>query len=680
MATETRQPQSGKSPVVAAGDASQAAAPAGTAAATPDVVAARWVQPLRLHLSIVIVLLLIGISVPLMALTYEQGRRMALANAEQQMAQLSQQTIDRYRSLFGDGYSTVTVASVLTPLLTAPPQDLKANTDYLIKTLEGSPYMDGAYVGYPDGSFLHAVAVTRNPKWIEAADMPADTVFAVRTIEQQETGPVLTWRFLDRNNVTIAERSTDKVTYDPRRRPWYRAASKAGEPVSVGPYVTATTGSLALTLAAPMAGDGGVVVGVDLLLETLSRVLADGAVSTNARGFVFDREKKLIVHSDEATMNGILEGFAGVSKAGSQPPPVDQALDAIKEELRVIAENQDRTARFQVAGEPYLARISPVGFSDLLKGNTIVIAAPLSDFVGPSERLLRKNLIVTGIVLLAGILVALLVARLISRALLGLSEDARQIGNLDFDAPPAPNSWIAEINTLSRALAAAREAIRTFALYVPREVVRTIVASGQAKAGQAARQDVTVLFTDIRDFTTISEQHSPEEVVGMLSVYFDTMNPIVERHNGAIIQYLGDSIYAMWNAPLADPAHVDDACRCALELKAAIDELNLRCRREGRPELVTRFGVHTGEAVVGSVGAQARRQYTAMGDTVNVASRLEGMNKQYGTTILVSDAVRGKSGGGFTFRSLGVAQAKGRAAGIEIFELVGETNGTAPGA
>ncbi|MEQ1952242.1 adenylate/guanylate cyclase domain-containing protein [Mesorhizobium yinganensis] len=630
-----------------------------------------WVRPLRLHLSIVIILLLIGISAPLMGLTYEQGRRMALATAEERMNQLSQHTIDRYRSLFGDGYSTVTVASVLKPLLSPPSVDLEAKTELLVKTLEGSPYMDGFYVGYPDGGFLHAVAVERNPGWASALDVPTGTAFAVRTIDRTDTGPVSTWRFLERDGTVVGERSTDQVSYDPRKRPWYRAASNGGEPVAVGPYVTATTKSLALTLAAPMAADRKVVVGVDLLLETISRLLDREAVSENARGYVFDSERKLIVHSDEAIMGQVLEGLLGTGKAGQTSATTDPALDPIREELRVITEGHDRTARFDVDGQPYIARISSVGFSDLLRGNTIVIAAPLSDFVGPTQRLLTKNLIITGIVLVAGILVAIVVARLISRALLALSEDARQIGNLDFKAQPAGFSWIAEINTLSRALSSAREAIRTFALYVPRELVRNIVASGQANAGKAIRQEATVLFTDIRDFTTISEQHSPEEVVGMLSTYFDLMNPIVERHNGVIVQYLGDSIFAMWNAPVADPTHVDDACRCALELKAAIDSFNEANRLAGRPELVTRFGVHTGEAVVGSVGAEARRQYTAMGDTVNVASRLEGMNKEYGTTILVSGAVRERSDGSFQFRSLGVAKAKGRNEGIEIFELAG---------
>jgi adenylate cyclase len=270
-----------------------------------------------------------------------------------------------------------------------------------------------------------------------------------------------------------------------------------------------------------------------------------------------------------------------------------------------------------------------------------------------------------------GIVLSLRVARLISRSLSSLTASARQIGDLQLHAAGKVHSRVAEINTLAGALGAARQAIGTFALYVPRELVRKIVASGQAAVGSAVRQEVTVLFTDIRDFTTISESRSPEEVVALLTSYFELMNGIVERHNGVIVQYLGDSIYAMWNAPEPDPDHVDDGCRCTLALKAGIDELNRANRAAGLPELVTRFGLHVGEAVVGSVGARSRRQYTAMGDTVNVASRLEGINKQFGTSILVSGAVRARADPGFFFRALGKAQAKGRAEQIDIFELVG---------
>jgi adenylate cyclase len=186
---------------------------------------------------------------------------------------------------------------------------------------------------------------------------------------------------------------------------------------------------------------------------------------------------------------------------------------------------------------------------------------------------------------------------------------------------------------------------------------------------------VTVLFTDIRDFTTISELNSPEDVVDTLSAYFERLNTIAEQNGGTVVQYLGDSIFVMWNAPVPDIRHVEHGCRCALAMKAAIDDLNEENRGNGRPELVTRFGLHTGPAVVGSFGAISRQQYTAMGDTINVASRLEGLNKEFGTSILVSAAIYDAVGDCFNLRSLGLVQVKGRAEKVDIWELVGESGG-----
>ncbi|MBL8582532.1 MAG: adenylate/guanylate cyclase domain-containing protein, partial [Rhizobiaceae bacterium] len=578
----------------------------------------RWVQPIRVHLSVLIVLLLVAISVPLMGLTYEQGKKAAITGAEQQMRLLGRHAIDRYRSLFYDGFATVKIAAALEQLNSAPPAGFEANKAFLVAALQGSPFIDGIYVGYPDGSFIHAVNMADNPRWKKRLEAPDAAVFALRTIERdQQEGAVSTWRFLDSEGLEFGSSTTSDVNYDPRRRPWYKAAFRAGQPVAVGPYVTAMTQSLSLTLSMPMQQNPRVIAGIDVLLETISEILAKEAVSPNGRGFIFDREKKLIVHSDKAMMDKILAGYdpskaEGTANALTEDPTVE----AVRQLLRVPEPQPDRMVRFTIGDEPYLAQISTVMFSDLVKGNTIVITAPLSDFTGPNVELLRRTLLVAAAVVLAGILAALMIARIISRALYALAGEAREIGNLEVEPRARTMSWIAEINTLGHALDSAREAIRTFALYVPRELVRRIVSAGQSGADNGLRQEVSILFTDIRDFTTISEQHSPEQVVDLLSSYFELCNRTVEHHNGVIIQYLGDSIYAMWNAPSPDRDHAADACRCALALKGAIDDYNRANRLAGRPELVTRFGVHSGEAVVGSVGATARRQYTAMGDTV----------------------------------------------------------------
>ncbi|WP_082597237.1 adenylate/guanylate cyclase domain-containing protein [Rhizobium sp. Root708] len=635
--------------------------------------AAAWSRPLRVHLSVVIVGLLVCISAPLMWMAYVQGRTTALAAGESQMRQLGLRVVENYRSVFGDGYSAVETASVLPQMLTPPPQDFEAKRDYLLKVLQSADYIDDVYAAYPDGSFIQAVNVDVNPKWREVLFAPEETSFAIRTIAKTGSDSSSTWRFLSKSGAQLEMRDERNDSYDPRTRTWYHNAVRANAPVSVGPYVTATTKSLSLTLAVPMSKDARIVAGVDVLLETVSHLLNKEAVSEHAKGYMFDGDGRLIVHSDARIMASVLETL---SRGDAEDIPSLEAVDPAIAPIRRLLEVRDDGQRstgivpFSVNATHYVAQFSPVEFSGLLKGNTVVIAAPLDDLVGPTDRLLFNNLLTAAAFVAAGIVAAIVIARLISKSLFFLADEAHRIGDLRFEKRRLPHSWIAEINVLGHALETARSTIATFSLYVPRELVRRIIASGQSAVGLAGRQEITVVFTDIKDFTTISEQRSPEEVVDLLSTYFECLNAIVERHDGTIVQYLGDSIFAMWNAPTRDEHHVAKACQCTLAMKAAVDDMNAANVLSGRPELATRFGVHTGYAVVGSVGANTRRQYTAMGDTVNVGSRLEGMNKEYGTAILASGAVRTAVGELFEFRDLGRANLKGRTQEIEIHELL----------
>jgi adenylate cyclase len=256
-----------------------------------------------------------------------------------------------------------------------------------------------------------------------------------------------------------------------------------------------------------------------------------------------------------------------------------------------------------------------------------------------------------------------------SRPLGAITAQADRLIHLDLGGAERVRSRIAEISLLGAAVSAARDTISTFGLYVPKELVRRIIGSHEFTGRAGKRQNVTALFSDVVDFTTICERHSAEDVVSTLSDYFDIFSEAVQRGYGVIIQFSGDSVFALWNAPQPDELHIDRACLCAFDLKSRIADFNASQRRRGAPELGTRFGIHTGTVVVGSVGAKDRFQYTAVGDAVNVASRLEGLNKEFKTTILVSGAVVAGARSTFCFRPLGPVQVKGREGKVDVFEL-----------
>src|SRR4051812_22392492 len=153
------------------------------AVSSADMNSAGWARPLRLHLSILIVILLLGIALPLMWLTYEQGTRLAIEAADQQMRLLSQHTIERYRTVFGGGLTAVGIASADDTFLSEPPADLDAKINLLFKLLAVSPYIDGIYVGYPTGAFVHAVIVGGNPGWKAKLSPPGGAVYAARLVD-----------------------------------------------------------------------------------------------------------------------------------------------------------------------------------------------------------------------------------------------------------------------------------------------------------------------------------------------------------------------------------------------------------------------------------------------------------------------------------------------------------------
>ena len=185
---------------------------------------------------------------------------------------------------------------------------------------------------------------------------------------------------------------------------------------------------------------------------------------------------------------------------------------------------------------------------------------------------------------------------------------------------------------------------------------------------------MTVLFSDIRGFTTLSERGQPEDVVQTLNEYFTRMVHLVFLHKGTLDKFVGDMVMALFGAPLSDPQHADHAVEAALDMVAELGKLNQKWKAEGRPELDIGIGINTGPMIAGNIGSEAIMSYTVIGDAVNLGSRLESLNKQYGTRIIISDATRQQLTGNYRFRPLGDVVVKGKTKPVAIFEVVGRAD------
>jgi adenylate cyclase len=208
-----------------------------------------------------------------------------------------------------------------------------------------------------------------------------------------------------------------------------------------------------------------------------------------------------------------------------------------------------------------------------------------------------------------------------------------------------------------------------FGRYVSKDVYDQLIADPTlAKLGGKRRQ-MTVLFSDIRGFTSHSEKGRPEDIVATLNVYFTRMVEIVFKHRGTLDKFVGDMVMALYGAPLDDESHADHAVETAVEMVAELRKLNVKWGEEGKPPLDIGIGINTGDMIAGNIGSQAIMSYTVIGDAVNLGSRLESLNKEYKTRIIISEATLAQLKGTYPIRPLGDVVVKGKTKPVAIFEV-----------
>jgi adenylate cyclase len=212
---------------------------------------------------------------------------------------------------------------------------------------------------------------------------------------------------------------------------------------------------------------------------------------------------------------------------------------------------------------------------------------------------------------------------------------------------------------------------RTFALYLAPAVIERMVDANKMPELGGEMRDVTVYFSDVAGFSSFSERMTPAELVALMNSYLSAMTDIVEEHGGFVDKYIGDAIVAIFGAPLVTSSHATDAVRAALRCSERLEEFN-RQAPPGQPMLGQRIGLNSGPALVGNIGSHRRFNYTVMGDVVNLASRLEGANKYFGTPIMAAQSTVELTGDTFKWREIDSIRVKGRSKPVSIFEPIAE--------
>lgn len=546
------------------------------------------------------------------------------------------------------------------------------------------PVLSAVYFGYGDGSFAYYADLRRwSARRRAAISTPEEAVHTVWQIVGSATGPPVAWRaFYDAEGTRIASRAIEEEEYDPRERPWYRTAIAAPTTILTEPYVFASTPQLGLTLATKFAR-ASVVAGADMVLDDVARFAGGLRLGPSSLVVVFTRDGWAIGHDGEAEVRGATGGTRLARMSALHVPESDNRI--LKGLMRLGLDANANSASIDEAGRAYLLAAAPIrvdigralaGEADTAERDDALflgVATPIDEM---NAELRRSMAVFAGIGiggLLLGAVMAVISARALARPISYLGGQARRLADLDFTPEATPiGSRVSEVRDLADALERARAALRVFATYVPRQLVERLIRNPSQAGLGGERRNISIMFTDVAGYGAIAEKLAAERLMAVTSSYFDRIGQVIEANDGIIDKFVGDSVMAIWNAPDLNPSHVDACCRAALALASSLREFNREAEARGAPAFPTRIGIHCGECVVGNVGSTDRISYTAIGSEVNLASRVEGLNGLYGTSVLASRAVAEAAQGRFLFRWIDRVVPVGMSEAIDVYELLEE--------
>lgn len=326
--------------------------------------------------------------------------------------------------------------------------------------------------------------------------------------------------------------------------------------------------------------------------------------------------------------------------------------------------------RFASGGETWWAGGETIEVGDRHSFLAVVVV-PESDLLGDLTRLRYIVIAIMAVVLILALRRALVASRRISGPVESLVASSDRIARLQLDATQDIDTRVSEVARLAEAQSRMRSALREFTRYMPTDLVRELVHMGQQATVGGRAESLTVLFTDIVGFTTTAERMDPQDLSDHLAEYFYDVMKTLSVHRGTIDKTMGDAVMAFWGAPRPDSFHATNAVNAVLACAERVDELNAKWEGEGRAKLPTCFGLATGRVMVGNVGSPTRLSYTAIGDTVNVASRLQGLTRTYGVTIIADANVREATGEAFEWRRIDRVAVRNRREEIDIYEPLG---------
>jgi class 3 adenylate cyclase/ABC-type nitrate/sulfonate/bicarbonate transport system substrate-binding protein len=625
----------------------------------------------RPRLSVIMSLLFIGLSIPVLIfiLIYNFSRNSAaiVSALNDAVNQTSQAGIERTQELIE---STESPIRFLAEVAAADPNYFRTeqSRDLLYRALTSAAHIDATYVSFEDG--YHRV-VTRIDDDRRNADprIPAIANWHSSYIDAVTNGlmRVRHRRFFDIWPHQVGEYDLATDMNIPML-PGYQTAKVTRALSVTEPSINPDTGYPILFLRVPIY-KGEEFLGcatANITVDILSRFLDRHRASTHSITLIADRNNgKIIAFPDKQKAVRIDDGKLKIATlADIEDPEVREA-----HRQHAFLGTDSFTFRSPTGGAESIAAFAnfPDGFGQPWQ---VITLAPIDDFVGTLKATNRLMLAVIIVLTVIELFFIYFASRRLSRPVENVSQQLQAIENLQFDVPVSRPSNIREIARLESAASLLRTSLKSFSSFVPLDVVRQLIKSGIPLTLGVEPRFLTVFFSDLENFSSHAESLAPDDLLLQISNYFEEVTGAITQEGGTVDKFIGDGVMAFWNAPVQRPDHVLRACAGALRAARRMERVNNAWEAEGRPRIHIRIGLNCANVLVGNVGSSSRLNYTALGDGVNVAARLESVNKLFGTTICISDSIYDQVQAEILARPLKRVQVKGRKTEFMIYELL----------
>ena len=517
-----------------------------------------------------------------------------------------------------------------------------------LSQLQAQPGISWVAFGWPDGAFFTAHKL--GDLGLEMMEIARTDGVLKRRIDQYQVVV---------GDIQFEKRRFENTDYLVTDQQWYREGIKNDEPswFEVTAYPVGLRPSIAYAGPIDVYQKRQGVLAVIIENTRLAQFLSQLSVGKSGAAFILRPGGAVIAapdpDADETNMQRSDQPLLPIAQAAIKQADVADGNDKSARQVRLVA-----------AGNAYAVTLTPLAFP----GWTLATVIPEAEFLGPVETTIRHLLVgLAVLVAAAAVLSAWLARRLVAKPLITVMEEVKHVERFELGQVRRHTSRVTELANLSNAIADMAGGLAAFRKYIPADLVRMLVREGVEPRPGGSVRTLTVMFADIAGFTGLSERLG-DQIIPLLSKYLDIMSREVNSHGGTIDKFIGDAVMAFWGAPVTNADHAVDACRAALACQHSLRGSG-PTDDGGRPVKV-RIGINSGNMLVGNIGSEFRLNYTVIGDAVNVASRLESANKEYGTDIIIGEEARRLAGDRICVRELDRLMVYGRSGGLAIYELL----------